>query len=206
MPRFASFMLFIPFVSIRSQDFSTCIEVLANSTECFDSNGVTVDYQNTDTTKCIACFASKIFLDGYDQSTVSCAEAKSDICGFLNQCQDACYPSVNVCQKEFDDYNSCFYGVFYAPDGCLVQCDGTTSDGITSDGSNNGGTINDGSNEDGSNDDGSNNEVSDDDEDDESNTNGGTASSSSMRVIMMISSSMLIAIVMVGNGLALSSL
>ena len=136
-------MLLIPFISVQSEDFTTCIEILTNSSECFDNNNVTVEYQNTDTTKCFACFAGKNFFNDYDQSTVSCAEAKSDICGFLNQCQDACYPSVNVCQKEFDDYYSCFYGVSYAPDGCLVQCDGTTSDGSNNNGdanTNGGGT------------------------------------------------------------------
>lgn len=171
MLRFAIFMLFIPFNSVRSEDFNTCIEILTNSSECFDNNNVTAEYQNTDTAKCIACFATKNFFDGYDQSTVSCDEAKSDICGFLNQCQDACYPSVNVCQMELDNYLSCVYGVSYAPDGCVVQCDGTTSDGSNGD----------------------------------SNTNGGGTSASSMKVMPMIASSMLIAIAMVGNGLADSS-
>jgi hypothetical protein len=132
-------VLFLPFISSQSGDFSSCLEILSNVSECFTLNNITTQEPNADTSSCIACFTNKNFFENYDQTKASCSTAKSEICGFLDKCQDACFPTVNGCQDEYDAYYECIFGISYAPDGCLVQCDGTRSDGNSN---TNGGTNN----------------------------------------------------------------
>ena len=129
MFRFAIFQyaLFLPFISSQNGDASFCVEISNNLTDClFTSNvtTVTTDSTNIDVTACGTCFSN----NNYNPSQASCSTATSKICGLLDKCQDSCFVKLNVCQEENDAYYECIFGISYAPTGCLVQCDGSTSD------------------------------------------------------------------------------
>ena len=144
MVRFAILVLFVPFTAAQSGDYTTCNEISATLTECLVNTNATaiIDPASATTTTCIECLTGENFFTNFDGTKASCSTAKSEICGFLNDCQDGCLPKLNVCQEEYDAYNECYLGLAYAPDGCLVQCDGTTSDGDsnTDGGANNSGS------------------------------------------------------------------
>ena len=180
MFRFAILVLFLPFLSVKSDNVIPCVEIFGIFEDCFSNSNVTIESPNSDdaTANCIACLTNNNF---FDATTSSCDATTNQVCEFLNICQDDCLPTVNVCQKEYNAYNECFFGGVIAPDGCLVQCDGSTSDG---DSSATGESIGNG----GSNANGGAN-------------NTGSSSSSSMNIMTLTESTIFLALVMVGSGL-----
>ena len=180
MFRFAILVLFFPFLSVKSDNVIPCVEIFGIFEDCFSNSNVTIESPNSDdaTANCIACLTNNNF---FDATTSSCDATTNQVCEFLNICQDDCLPTVNVCQKEYNAYNECFFGGVIAPDGCLVQCDGSTSDGdssATGESNGNGGSnANSGAN------------------------NTGSSSSSSMNMMTLTESTIFLAVVMVGSGL-----
>jgi hypothetical protein len=134
MFRFAllQFVLFLPFITSQTDGVNTCIALLNATYDCYAKNDNVTEAPNTDTSACTTCFANNNFFNVYDVTKASCSNAKSEICEFLGKCRNDCFPTVSVCQDEYDAYVECAFGIVYAPDGCLVQCDGTTSAGTGS--------------------------------------------------------------------------
>ena len=183
MVRFAILILTIPFVFAQNGNYLECVELLNTVSECFESNGNSTTFAaNNDPTACVTCFTNEKFFENFD-GTASCDEAKSEICDFLVPCRDDCYPTVNVCQEEYNNYVECTYSAVFAPDGCTVQCDGTSSGG----GSNTNGGSNTSGNTTGNSGNGN------------SNTSGSTSGSTMSARSSWMATSMLIAVATIGG-------
>lgn len=132
MIRSIALLFCIPLIAAQSSESDVCSSVLTKVAECFVNSNTTTSLPNSDASSCKGCFTNHNFFDNYDQSKATCNSANSDICEYLNKCHDDCFPTTEVCQEEYDNYFTCVFGVDYAPDGCLVQCNGTTTDSSAS--------------------------------------------------------------------------
>ena len=131
MIRSIALLLCIPLIVAQSSESDVCSSVLTKVADCFVNSNTTTSLPNSDASSCKGCFTNQNFFDNYDQSKATCDSANSDICEYLHKCHDDCFPTTEVCQDEYDSYFTCVFGVGYAPNGCLVQCSGTTTDSAT---------------------------------------------------------------------------
>lgn len=126
-------VVLVPFMAAaQSSDSSVCSDVLTKVAECFANSNTTAAFPTSDTSSCKGCFTNQNFFDNYDPTKASCDTANSEICEYLNICQQECYPTVEVCQNEYDGYFACVFSIDYAPGGCMVQkCERTPYDGTS---------------------------------------------------------------------------
>jgi hypothetical protein len=128
----------------QSNDLTPCYDLLTTFSTCESNNPSSQgSVAETNQEACTACLLKQNFFTVYSPDS-SCDEVKSEICNFLNICNGDCFPNYGDCQQEYNNYSSCIYGAIYAPENCVVQCDGSSGGGSGS-GSNNINTTNKGS-------------------------------------------------------------
>jgi hypothetical protein len=135
------FSLFlISSLSVLGQNITfdgVCNEALEKFTICLFESDYTGDTGTVDDVACTQCFADKNFFQQFDAT--SCTEANKEICSFFAECSDVCFPEVNVCTEEVQAYYTCYFGLLFAPENCLVQCDGQGTGGGSEGGNGSGG-------------------------------------------------------------------
>ena len=102
-----------------------CQDLLEEYTICLlnaPDNEVSSDDYYIDEAACSECFFKYNFFEAYDAT--NCDDATTEICTFFNKCLQECSPKNTVCSEEVTAYYTCAFGSTYAPENCMVTCDG----------------------------------------------------------------------------------
>jgi hypothetical protein len=127
MFRFAivAIMSMCSIASVMSENADVCQDRLEEYTICLlhapDSKFNTDDYA-VDDAACIECFTRNNFFEQYDAT--NCDDATNEICTFFNMCLQECFPKSTLCSEEVTAFYTCEFGKVYAPESCMVTCDG----------------------------------------------------------------------------------
>jgi hypothetical protein len=121
--------------SIQSENTDICQDRLEEYTICLlnapDNEFNTDDYA-VDDAACTECFTRNNFFEQYDAT--NCDDATNEICTFFKMCLQECFPKNTVCFEEVSAYYTCAFGSVYAPESCMVTCEGIVGgDGTGSD-------------------------------------------------------------------------
>ena len=96
-------VVLVPFMAAaQSSDSSVCSDVLTKVAECFANSNTTAAFPTSDTSSCKGCFTNQNFFDNYDPTKASCDTANSEICEYLNICQQESLRSKsNMIRQQF---------------------------------------------------------------------------------------------------------
>ena len=114
---------------VESASTEVCGDLLDKYTTCrlntpnseTNEDDINDDYI-LDDTACTECIAQNNLFEQYDRQ--SCDSATNEVCLFFNKCNDKCYPKYKVCSDEVTSYYVCIFGAVYAPESCVVTCEG----------------------------------------------------------------------------------
>ena len=115
---------------VQSENTDVCQDLLEEYTICIlnaPDNAVNGDDYFIDENACTECFINNDFFEQYDAT--SCDDATTEICTFFNMCLQECFPKNKVCSEEITAYYTCAFASTYAPESCMVTCEGMVGGG-----------------------------------------------------------------------------
>lgn len=110
----------------QSQNTDVCQGLLEEYTLCIlnaPDNAVNGDDYYIDESACTECFLNNNFFEQYDAT--NCDDATTEICKFYMECLEECFPKNTICSEELSAYYTCEAAKNYAPESCMVTCEGT---------------------------------------------------------------------------------